>query len=86
MDKQGAEWSRELDDALSESASSPSGELTAPSPIVGCKGGCRTNAAPREFVAPVTPASPTITYDFLNRKYGELDSRQADENKQRNFS
>jgi hypothetical protein len=86
MDKHGAEWSREFDDSLGESASSPSEELTEPSPIVGCKGGCRKSVKPREFVAPMTAASRNIICDFLNRKYGELDSRQADENKQRNFS
>jgi hypothetical protein len=86
MDTQGVEWSRELDDALGESASSWSEELTEPSPIVGCKGGCRRNVASREFAAPITPPFAAIIYDFLNRKYGELDSRQANENKQRTFS
>jgi hypothetical protein len=86
MDKQGVEWSREVDDALGECASSASEELKGSSPIVGRKGGCRTSVTPREFVAPITRPSPAIIYDFLNRKYGELDSRQANENKQRILS
>lgn len=86
MDKQGVEWSQKVDDASGESASAPSEGPTEPSAIVGRKGLRRTSVAPREFVAPVTAPSLTITYDFLNRKYGELDSRQINENKQRNFS
>jgi hypothetical protein len=84
MDKQGVERSRKVQDALGESAGSRSEELTEPVPIVCQKSGRRTNVTPREFITPITSPSLTITYGFLNRKYGELDSRQTDENKQRN--
>jgi hypothetical protein len=79
-------------DALGESADSRSQELTEPFPIVGRIPLHSTNVIPRRFIAVAGSAyflaaktTPTITYDFLNRKYGELDSRQADENKQRNL-
>ncbi len=50
------------------------------SPVVIRKSGRGTNVSPRANPSLLTVsycASPTITYDFLNRKYGELDSCQG---------
>jgi hypothetical protein len=86
MDKQPLVRRRKVDDALGESAGSPSNKVTETSSVFGRESGRRTNAstcASSSFLTLSFRPSPAVTYDFLNRKYGELDSRQANENKQR---
>jgi hypothetical protein len=47
-----------------------------------------SSVSPRANPTLLTPSDrppPATTYDFFNRKYGELDSCQTHENKQRKF-